>query len=89
MREGAAAHKVVERSTHRKALRRSLDRVSKAIAQWRRIALNGLLPVEERRRLRHPPLRPDACEDLRRMLLEELARLDAALVEEHARRVCG
>lgn len=64
--------------SRRKAILRRLGRVNAAVTQWRKIAMNEQLPDEFRRRLPRPALLPEAYEELRHMLMEELAGLEAA-----------
>lgn len=76
MPDRAAATKAGSARARRAAILRSLERIDRMVAQWRRIAENEELAIEEQRPLRRPALRLETCEELRQMLLEELAQLD-------------
>ena len=53
-----------------------LARVDAALARWKAIAANAALPLDVRRVITPPPLKPQALEELRAMLIADLHELE-------------
>ena len=73
-----ADDEALERERRRESILRRLARVEAAISLWHEWEANPVLPPAQHRVVAKPELSLAECLDVRRMLREELARLDGA-----------